>query len=158
MTPLLKWQCARFDELSGQQIYAILKARCDVFIMEQHCVYPDVDGLDLTTLHVMAWTDDNQLAAYLRIHAPNTNYKEPSLGRVLSTPAFRGTGLGRQLIAEGLKQLEAHHPQQAVRISAQAYLIEFYRSFGFVIVSEEYLEDDIPHIEMLRPVSNPTKL
>ncbi|PRC92391.1 GNAT family N-acetyltransferase [Solimicrobium silvestre] len=154
MTQIIKWQCASFNELTGAQIYAILQARSEVFIMEQNCVYQDMDGLDLSTLHVIGWAEDEKVAAYLRIVAPNIKFPEPSIGRVISTSAFRGSGIGRQLITEGLKQLEAHYPSQAVRISAQAYLQEFYKSFGFVAVSEEYLEDDIPHIEMLRPVSS----
>jgi ElaA protein len=153
MTFLLKWQCASLDELSPRQLYSILKARCEVFISEQQCIYNDIDGKDLASLHLIAWDNTNEVAAYLRILGPDTTYPEPSIGRVLSTAKFRGTGIGRQLIHEGLKHLETHYPNQTVRISAQHYLLDFYSSFGFEAVSEEYLEDDIPHIEMLRQCS-----
>lgn len=151
MTPSIRWQCIGFHELSGKQIYLILQARNAVFAVEQNCVYQDMDDVDFTSLHLIGWAHKNQLAAYLRITAPNTCYPEPSLGRVLSTVNFRGQGIGRQLMAEGLKQTNAHYPGQAIRINAQVYLREFYRSFGFDCVSEEYLEDGIVHVEMLRP-------
>jgi ElaA protein len=150
MTKKIKWQCASFEELSGKQIYLILQARNEVFAVEQNCVYRDMDNIDFTALHLIAWADDGNLAAYLRITAPHTDYREPSLGRVLTSKAFRGKGLGRQLMLEGLKYLNAHYPGQASRINAQVYLREFYRSFGFEAVSDEYLEDGIPHIEMLK--------
>lgn len=153
MTKKIRWQCASFDELSGKQIYAILQARNEVFAVEQNCVYPDMDDIDFTALHVMAWTDENKLAAYLRITAPDTYYPEPSLGRVITTAAFRSSGLGRQLMIEGLKQLNAHYPMHAIRINAQTYLQDFYRSFGFDCVSDEYMEDGIAHVEMLKPIS-----
>lgn len=153
MTQSIRWQCASFDELSGKQIYAILQARVAVFAVEQNCVYQDMDNLDFTALHLMAWAEENKLAAYLRITAPNTCYPEPSIGRVITTAAFRGKGVGRQLMLEGLKQSEAHYPMQAIRINAQAYLQDFYRSFGFETVSEPYLEDGIMHIEMVKPAT-----
>jgi ElaA protein len=155
MNELIDWQCLRFDQLSGQQVHAILKARCDVFIVEQNCPFPDIDDRDQTALHLAAWTKERQLAAYLRIHAPHSTYQEPALGRVLTTAPFRGTGIGRQLIEQGLKQIEAHYPGLPVRIGAQSYLIPFYGAFGFEIASEEYLEDGIPHTEMLRKVQAP---
>ena len=151
MTSPITWQCATLNELSSGQLYAILKARCEVFISEQQCIYNDVDGKDLACLHIVAWDSDNDVAAYLRIHGPATTYPEPSLGRVLSTAKHRGTGIGRQIVQRGLTQLEVTYPNQAVRISAQSYLKDFYRSFGFEEVSDEYLEDGIPHTEMLRP-------
>jgi len=158
MTKTIRWQCAGFDELSGKQIYAILQARNEVFAVEQNCVYPDMDDIDFTSLHVMAWTGESKIAAYLRITAPNTCYPEPSLGRVITTAAFRGQGIGRQLMFEGLKQLNVRYPMQAIRINAQAHLQDFYRSFGFNCVSEEYLEDGIAHLEMLKPVSTNQEL
>lgn len=149
----IQWQCARFHELTGLQVYRILKARCEVFIIEQNCVYLDVDGQDLTSLHLIGWTQDQQVAAYLRILPPHTSFAEPSLGRVLSSAPFRGTGIGRILITEGLNQIASHYPEQPIKISAQAYLREFYASFGFISVSDHYLEDDIEHVDMLRPAS-----
>lgn len=152
MNPVIKWQCADITELSAQQMHAILKARCDVFIVEQNCAFPEIDDYDHVALHLTAWANGDQVAAYLRILPPSSTYAEPSLGRVLSGTAFRGTGIGRQLIAEGLKRLELRYPNQSVRIGAQSYLIQFYGAFGFKIASEEYIEDGIPHVEMLRVV------
>ena len=131
-------------------MHAILKARCDVFIVEQNCVCPDIDDNDLIALHLCAWDHNHQLAAYLRILPPNSTFSEPAFGRVLSAPAYRGTGIGRQLLEEGLKQIQAHYPNLPVRIGAQSYLIKFYGAFGFEIASEEYIEDGIPHVEMVR--------
>ena len=148
----INWQCAAFSALSGKQIYAILKARCEVFVVEQNCIFLDIDGRDETALHLMAWTESDGLAAYLRIHGPKTSFKEASLGRVLTTKIFRGTGIGRQLLEQGLKHLAAHYPNQPVRIGAQSYLTDFYGSFGFVADSEEYIEDGIAHVEMLLAV------
>jgi ElaA protein len=153
MPKIIQWQCASFEELSGKQIYAILQARIAVFAIEQNCVYQDLDDYDFAALHLIAWTEANKIAAYLRITAPNTYYPEPSLGRVLSTADFRNKGIGRQLMLEGIKQLNAHYPLHAIRINAQVYLREFYRSFGFESASEEYLEDGIAHIQMLRRAS-----
>lgn len=151
MTEKLTWQFATFDELSGKQIYAILQARSAVFSVEQNCVYQDADDEDFGTLHITAWTEDKKVAAYCRIHAPNTRYKEPSIGRVLSSAAFRRCGLGRKMFEEGIKRVQLLYPGQSIRINAQAYLRKFYGSFGFEAVSEEYLEDHIPHVEMLKP-------
>jgi ElaA protein len=133
-------------------MHTILKARCDVFIVEQNCAFPEIDNIDLSAHHLMAWTANNELAAYLRIVPPGVTFPEPSLGRVLSAPSHRGTGIGRQLLIQGLKHLEARFPNLPVRIGAQSYLIEFYGAFGFKVDSDEYIEDGIPHVEMLRKV------
>ena len=153
MKQSMQWQCASFRELSTSQLYAILRARCDVFIVEQNCPFPEIDGLDESAMHLMAWTQDGQLAAYLRMHAAHAFSSEPALGRVLTTAPFRGTGLGRQLVEQGLKHAGEIYPNQALRINAQSYLIQFYGSFGFALDSEEYLEDGIPHVAMLLPVN-----
>lgn len=146
----ISWQCARFTELSVTQLYRILAARSEVFVLEQNCVYQDMDDTDLVSLHLSAWIEGQQVAAYLRIVPPGLKFTEVSLGRVITSKAARGSGIGKQLLAKGLEQIEIAYPAQAVRISAQHYLEKFYQSFGFVTVSEMYLEDDIPHIEMLR--------
>ena len=151
MTASPLWQCLRFDQLSAQQLHTILKLRCDVFVVEQKCAWSEVDGRDPSALHLCGWTADGELAAYLRISAPDTIYAEPSLGRVVSAPAWRKTGAGKQLLAEGLKQVRAHYPNQPVRIGAQSYLTRFYSTFGFEIASKEYIEDDILHVQMLLP-------
>jgi ElaA protein len=154
MTPEINWHCNNINELTGRQMHAILKARCDVFVVEQNCVFPDIDDNDLIALHLCGWDQHNQLAAYLRILPPNSTYAEPALGRVLSSPTYRGTGIGRQLIQEGLKQIQSHYPGLPIRIGAQSYLIKFYSSFGFEIASDEYIEDGIPHVEMVKPTGS----
>ena len=146
----IQWQCLRFEELSNVQLYAILQARSAVFVVEQNCPYLDTDGADLSCQHLCAWTDDGKLAAYLRIVPPGVKYPEASLGRVITSDFARGTGIGKQLLTRGVEQCLALYPTSAIRIGAQQYLEKFYQSFGFVTVSDMYLEDDIPHVEMLR--------
>ena len=146
---MIDWQWCRLDELTAQQQYAIFAAREAVFVVEQNCVYQDLDGLDLDAHHLIGW-NDGDVAAYLRVLAPGVKHAEPAIGRVLTAKAFRRTGLGRQLMRIALEHIERHYPTQGVRISAQVYLDGFYHSFGFVPCSEQYLEDGIPHVEMLR--------
>ncbi len=151
---MVTWKWTPFDALSVAELYDVLMARQAVFIVEQQCVYPDIDALDPCAWHLLGHTTDAEtqvLAAYLRVVFPGKKYDEPSIGRVLTTPAARGQGWGRALMAEGIQRVEAHYPNCAIRISAQQYLERFYQSFGFQTVSEPYDEDGIPHIEMLRP-------
>lgn len=145
----LHWQCLPFDQLSVHQLYQIYAARNAVFVVEQNCVYQDIDHKDPLSHHLMAWDSQQQLAAYLRIVPPGLSFAEASLGRVLSSASWRGSGIGRELLMRGITALREIYPQAAIRIGAQAYLEKFYGSFGFVQVSELYLEDDIPHIDML---------
>jgi ElaA protein len=150
ITSTLDWQWSALNDLSARQLYAIFAARVAVFVVEQNCAYQELDGLDLDAEHLVVWSG-NDVAAYLRLLGPGTRFAEPSLGRIITTQAFRGSGLGRELLARGVERARLRYPGQAVRISAQRYLEEFYRSFGFETVSEMYLEDGIPHVEMLRP-------
>lgn len=147
------WQARAFDELSARELYALLAARQDVFILEQRCLYNDFDGYDQDAHHLLGWLErdgQRQLAACLRVLAPGAKYGEMSIGRVLTTQAARGTGVGRELVARGIALAESLHPGHDIRIGAQAYLERFYGEFGFVRVSDTYLEDDIPHVDMLR--------
>jgi ElaA protein len=146
---MIDWQWRHFKELTPDQLYEIIAAREAVFIVEQNCPYQDVDGIDRHAQHLMGW-DNGKLAAYCRIVNPGVKYAEPSIGRVLTTAEFRGAGFGRALLTEAIKRIERDCPRSAIRISAQLYLKRFYMDFGFEQVSETYLEDDIPHIEMLR--------
>lgn len=145
----IRWQWCRLDDLSLQQVYAIFAAREAVFVVEQACAYQELDGLDAEAQHLVAWAGD-EVAAYLRVPAPGVRFAEPSIGRVLTAAGFRRNGLARELMTRALAQVDVLYAGQAVRISAQTYLEEFYGAFGFVPVSEMYLEDGIPHIEMLR--------
>jgi ElaA protein len=148
--PDLKWQWCRLGELSAEQLYAVLAARVAVFIVEQKCAYQDLDGLDEGAEHLIAWSGTD-VAGYLRVLAPGTRFADPSIGRIVTTKPFRGSGLGRELVAKGIERARVRYPGRPVRISAQQYLEKFYREFGFATVSEPYLEDDIPHVEMVLP-------
>jgi ElaA protein len=149
---MTEWQWRPFAELSGTDLYALLGARQEVFILEQTCFYVDMDGLDLDAHHLLGWRTiggKRQLAAYLRVLAPGVKYPEMSIGRVLTTPAARGTGIGKELLEQGIWHASELYPNQPIRIGAQRYLEKFYASFGFKTVSEPYDEDGIVHVEML---------
>ncbi len=144
------WQWAAFAELSPSDLYDILRARAEVFIVEQHCPYLDADGIDDVCHHLWTRAADGRIAAYLRVVPPNTAYAEPALGRILTTSAGRGTGLGRALVSEGIRRVTTLYGDCPIRIGAQAYLRDFYARFGFVHTGRDYDEDGIPHCEMLR--------
>ena len=149
---MITWQWNSFADLTAAQLYAMLALRQEVFVLEQACLYPDIDGLDPGAHHLLGWRSDGgrpALVAHLRCLAPGAKYDEMSIGRVVTSPAARGTGLGRELVAQGLALARALHPGHAIRIGAQAHLERFYASFGFVTVSEPYDEDGILHIDML---------
>ncbi|GAA0404488.1 GNAT family N-acetyltransferase [Massilia aurea] len=149
----IDWHFSRFADLTPFDLYDVLAARQNVFILEQTCLYPDIDGYDLEAHHLLGWRDvdgKRQLAAYLRVLAPGAKYDEMSIGRVITTPAARGSGAGRALLDQGIAHAEALHPGHRIRIGAQQYLERFYASFGFQTVSAPYDEDGIMHIDMLR--------
>jgi ElaA protein len=144
----IAWQIIPWGELSTEQLYAILALRAEVFVVEQNCPYQDVDGKDLKSLHVIGHAPDGSLIAYARLVTPGISYEEWSIGRVVTSPRLRRTGTGEKLMHTCMDYFMEHRVF-SVRISAQSYLHDFYAKFGFVRVSEEYLEDDIPHMEML---------
>lgn len=145
------WVCKHHEDLGKEQLYAILCLRAEVFVVEQQCVYLDLDGQDLEgdTHHLMAWSGD-QLVAYLRLLDPDLHGGDVVIGRVLVAPGARGTGLGHQMMDEALKQAQKQWPEVPIYLSAQAHLQGYYGRYGFVVAGEEYLEDDIPHIGMRR--------
>jgi ElaA protein len=147
---VIAWHWAAFDELTPRQLYDIIRARIDVFVIEQQCAYQDCDGVDLVAHHLWATDPDGQVGAYLRVVPPGVKYAEPSIGRVITSRSVRGTGMGRALIAEGVRRTEALYPGLGIRIAAQRYLLRFYGDFGFVSTGYDFLEDNIPHTEMLR--------
>ncbi len=149
MSTPIHWQWSRFEELSLQGLYDILAVRQKVFILEQG-PYLDADGLDQHAWHLQGRDDEGRLLAYLRVVDPGFKYEEPSIGRVVTAAEARGTGLGRLLVAEGVAGCDRLWPGLAVRISAQAHLQRYYGQVGFAAVGDEYLEDEIPHVEMLR--------
>lgn len=146
----LNWHQSSFQDLSVDQLYAILAARVAVFVIEQDCPYPELDGLDPSAEHLWAVDRGGSIAAYARITAPGTRFAEASVGRVLTSLPFRRTGLGRELMQRAMALAESRFPGQPLRISAQQYLDRFYTSLGFEWVRGPYSEDGIPHIEMLR--------
>ena len=136
---MIDWQFSHFNDLTPAALYEVLAQRQNVFILEQTCLYPDIDGYDLEAHHLLGWrTVDGKrsLAAYLRVLAPGAKYDEMSIGRVITTPAARGTGAGRALIDQGILQAEALYPGHRIRIGAQQYLERFYGSFGFETAAE----------------------
>lgn len=144
------WQLRPWAELDLDTLYGILAVRARVFVVEQHCPYLDLDGHDQASWHL--WTGPARaVAAYLRVLPPGEKYDEPSLGRIVTAPEARRTGLGRQLVAEGIRRCTELHGARPIRIGAQRYLERFYGELGFVTAGDEYLEDGIPHAEMVRP-------
>ena len=148
MPPALHWTWTRFDDLGVHALHDALALRCRVFILEQG-PYQDPDDADKHAWHLLGRNAEGTLVALLRVVDPGVNYPEPSIGRVVVAPELRGTGAGRVLLREGLQRCQSAWPGRAVRISAQAHLQRYYGEQGFVPVTEEYLEDDIPHIGML---------
>lgn len=150
---MIEWQWYSFADLPVADLYEVLAQRQNVFILEQTCLYPDIDGLDTGAHHLMGWRMDGgkrALAAYLRILAPGAKYEQMSIGRVLTTQAARGTGAGRELLRRGIELAERLHPGHDIKIGAQQYLEKFYQGFGFETISAPYDEDGIMHIDMLR--------
>jgi ElaA protein len=145
----LLWRYEPFARLAPDELYRIVALRQRVFVVEQTCAYQDADGLDPDCDHL--WTEDPSRAvlAYLRVVPGGMKYAEPSLGRVVTAPEARKSGLGRALMIEGLARARARFGAVPVRIGAQKYLERFYGSLGFVRASDDYVEDGIPHLEML---------
>lgn len=137
----------QFNELSLIELYEILKARINVFVVEQKCPYPEIDDKDKEAYHVFI-KNDQEIVAYLRVLAPGVSYKEASIGRVLTTK--RDKGYGNLIMNEGIKLVNEKYGLITIRIGAQLYAKGFYERFGFYQVSDEYLEDGIAHIEMVR--------
>jgi len=147
---MISFSLRSFHALTAAELYAIMHLRSAVFVVEQNCVYLDADGKDEKAFHLMGWVD-GQLAAYTRLLPAGISFAEVSIGRVVTSPKFRRVNFGRLLMQESIQQCYALFGQQPIRIGAQLYLQQFYESFGFVVCSEMYLEDDIPHVEMLLP-------
>jgi ElaA protein len=147
----LRWRWCRFGELDVVELQNIYAARQQVFGVEQQCIYLDADGCDEAAYHLAAWSPAHRMPlAYARLLDPGQKYPEPSIGRVLTTGPARGHGLGRDLVGRVIAHCAHVWPQRAIRISAQSRLERFYAGFGFVPIGEPYLEDGIPHTEMLR--------
>ncbi|MEQ1437789.1 GNAT family N-acetyltransferase [Fontimonas sp. SYSU GA230001] len=144
------WRWYEWPELDADTLYAFLKLRSDIFVVEQNCAYPDIDGLDPQCRHLCGFDADGELRAYLRLLPPGLKNAHPAIGRLVVAAPARGRELGRRIMLEGLRACGLHYPGQAVFLSGQQHLQHFYESLGFRVISAPYLEDGIPHVDMLR--------
>lgn len=140
-----------FDELTTRELYALLRLRNEVFIIEQNCPYMDLDEKDFACYHVLYYAD-GQLAGHTRLLPKGISYDDVSIGRVATGTAFRGLGLGRKLMEASINGCYEQFGRSDIRISAQLYLLKFYQSLGFREEGAPYDEDGIPHIEMVKPI------
>ncbi len=137
-----------YEELTTSELYSLLELRAEVFVVEQNCPYQDLDNRDQEGIHLLG-LENGVLLAYARILKPGSLYVEPSIGRVITKKSARGTGLGKAIFAESISVCHRLFQNQAIRIMAQSYLVPFYQAFGFSVDSDEFLEDGIPHVEMI---------
>ncbi|WP_245615965.1 GNAT family N-acetyltransferase [Andreprevotia chitinilytica] len=147
----ITWRWFEFDAFDPHTLYAYLRLRQQVFVIEQACIYPDIDDLDQPSLHLLGFDAAGTLQACLRLVPPGLKYPQPSMGRVVIAPAARGTGIGHRLVAEALRKSDAHYPGLGHQIGAQAHLAGFYGQHGFTQLGDAYDEDGILHIDMIRP-------
>lgn len=145
----INWICKKFHELTVDELYELLRLRSEVFVVEQNCVFLDMDNKDQKCVHLLGWIGED-LAASVRIVPAGVSYAEPSIGRVVTSPKYRRTGLGKLLMEEAIRITTQLHGNQPIRIGAQLYLKNFYTSLGFDAEGEIYMEDGIEHIEMVR--------
>ena len=148
----MQWKTKTFDQLSLNEFHNILQLRIDVFVVEQNCPYPELDGKDKFAWHffAVAEEDPEKIIAYTRIFKPGDYYEQAAIGRVVVNPDFRGKDLGHELIRKSIEAVERLFKTKVIKIGAQTYLKNFYKSHGFSQTGEGYLEDGIPHIHMIR--------
>ncbi|WP_158827578.1 GNAT family N-acetyltransferase [Mucilaginibacter lacusdianchii] len=142
-------RCKSFYDLTPIELYAILRLRNEIFVVEQNCVFQDADNKDQKCHHLMLW-QDSSLVAYARLVPPGISYPETSIGRIITSSTVRGTGMGSILLERALEEVQRLFGSGPVRIGAQVYALPFYEKFGFVAQGEHYDEDGIPHVEMVR--------
>ena len=148
---MLRYECKPFGSLSPDELYEAMALRQEVFIVEQNCSYLDADGKDPLGWHLMGRDDAGRLLAYVRILPTGVSYAEyPSIGRVVTSPSARGKGYGKELMEVAIETLYGLYGPSPIKIGAQTYLLRFYESLGFHSTGEEYLEDGIPHVKMVR--------
>ena len=145
----MQWLLKRFESLTPDELYALLQLRTEVFVVEQNCVFQDMDNKDQESHHLMGFCE-GKLAAYTRLVPPGYIYEQASIGRVVTSPSVRRSGAGRVLMQESIDALYTIYGKQPIKIGAQLYLKKFYESFAFEQISEVYLEDGIEHIYMLK--------
>lgn len=146
----IEWSIKKFEDLGVHELYAILRLRNDVFVVEQNCVFQDADNKDASSYHCQG-KNEGELVAYARIVPPGEAYEQPGIGRVATALHARGGGLGRRLIEVCIEFIRQVYGEVPVRIGAQVYLMKFYQSFGFAQAGDIYLEDGIDHVHMIRP-------
>lgn len=149
--PQFDWIWKAFDALDAREVYAMLKLRSDAFVVEQNCVYGDIDGLDFGAWHLFAWSEqggERELAGYLRVLLPDAEDADVRIGRVVTSQNHRGIKLGNALLERAIAQIARQWPDVAMRLHAQAHLQKFYGAFGFSPVGEIHDEDGIPHVWM----------
>lgn len=145
-----QWTCKSFQELSADELYSILRLRSEVFVVEQNCVFLDMDNKDQSCYHIMGW-DGTNLVASTRLVPKGKSYPDfHSIGRVVNSPDYRGQGLGKELMEYSIAKCVEYFGNGPIKIGAQLYLKKFYESLGFVQTSDVYDEDGIDHIEMIR--------
>ena len=147
----VKWEIKRFEALTVNEIYEVLRLRSEVFVVEQNCVYQDIDGKDDKALHLLG-KYEGQIVAYSRLFKSGNYFDNASIGRVAVDMDYRSKKWGHELIREGIAGILHHFGESKITISAQLYLQKFYEIHGFVQTSDMYLEDDIEHIEMKRGI------
>jgi ElaA protein len=138
-----------FSEFSIDELYDVLQLRSEVFVVEQDCVYQDLDGKDKKALHVIGTNDEGNVVAYTRLFDAGDYFEKASIGRVVVSDKARAFGYGHDIMKASITAIEAHYNTKNIKISAQTYLKKFYESHGFAQIGEEYLEDGIPHIAMV---------
>jgi ElaA protein len=146
----MQWLVREFAALTVDEVYAILRLRSEVFVVEQKCAYQDIDGLDREALHVFA-VDGGEVLACARIFAPGVREAAARIGRVVTAPSLRKSGVGKELMARSLAAIEERWGAVRIRLNAQKYIERFYAGFGFAPDGAEFLEDDILHVPMARP-------
>ena len=144
----MKWHYKKFDELTTEELYEILRLRVLVFVIEQNCPYDECDKKDYNTIHLFA-TDNNTITAYARILPSGISFKESSIGRVVVNSKYRGKGLAKDVMNRAVKYIKTEMNGSSIKIEAQQYLEKFYSDLGFKTVSDTFLLDNIPHVEML---------
>ncbi len=158
----LDWQLVPFAELSAYQCWSVLKLRQEIFVLEQQCLFPEIDDVDLCSIHLMGWVADNDasgekkesakaknLVAYLRIVPPNQKFTQASLSRIVVAATARHQALGSRLVEDGIRHCKRQHSDAGIQIAAQEHLKSFYAALGFEVSSDRYLEDDIWHVNMI---------
>ncbi|MCB0454803.1 MAG: GNAT family N-acetyltransferase [Flavobacteriaceae bacterium] len=145
----MKIEVKNFGELSTKELYDVLQLRSEVFVVEQNCVYQDIDGKDERALHIMGWEDGN-LVAYARCFQAGDYFDDASIGRVLVRENYRKLGYGHTITKASIEAIKTNYKADKIKISAQVYLVIFYESHGFKTYGDRYLEDGIPHIAMVR--------